>query len=193
MKTMIRVQHANTELRVESMKRINGISCFRPTCRSHCGFIKIVLKSLQRFISELCSAVKLEQMPFSSPLQTDSAPALHSPILRALDAQLESVQSRHHEALNSELTALLHRQDLAKRRLGAYAAFSTATPQQSLEYLGTPAAIARMRQRLHGAGDDEKMLCELADELRHEKERLTEVALAFYGRRCDQEGVFGGT
>lgn len=131
-------------------------------------------------------------MSSSLPSQINfPSPQLYSPILQALQAQLESIQSPHREELLSELSSLLHRQDLAKRRLAAYATPSTETRQHNLEYLGTPAAIARMRQRLHDADGDEKKLSELAEELRNEKERLTEVALSFYASRCEREGVFG--
>lgn len=123
----------------------------------------------------------------TSPLSSQAA------VFQALHAQLESVQTAHREALQSELSTLLHRHALARRRLAAYTAHSSADGHQDSEYLGTPGAIAHMRQQLRSADGDEARLSKLADELRDEKERLTENALAFYACRCEREGLFGGS
>lgn len=123
--------------------------------------------------------------------RADATNSLHPSVLNAIRGFVDDAIEADCSALRKELHDLRRRRDLAKRRLAAYENTRTRSSAADEErFLGTPAALAKMRARLEHADGNDQKLSELALELKNKKESLTKQALRAYADRCKRDNVF---
>lgn len=106
-----------------------------------------------------------------------------------LRALAHSKLAKERAALEREQADLLRRRDLAQRRLAAHNNSTQQSPTpdgKPAVWLSAPRDIANIRALLEHQPTDETLTA-LAAEVRDKKDELTQQALEFYARRCDEE------
>lgn len=94
--------------------------------------------------------------------------------------EVAQAQASRRASLEAQLLELEKRQDLAKRRLAGFTAERTG--KRTL-WLGTPAQIIHMKQRLQRACADNDELMAIVKEVREKREALTNQAFDHYAKR----------
>lgn len=94
--------------------------------------------------------------------------------------EVARAQASRRASLEAQLVELEKRQDLAKRRLAGLTVERTGS---TTLWLGTPAQIIHMKQRLQRACADNDELMAIVKEVREKRETLTNQAFDHYTKR----------